>query len=118
MRKIITLLLLVFCFTSFSTKNAADRFEVYYDSKLVSKEAIQLATGKSIQVVNASNGKIYKVELAVVLGKRPCYQKTYLNEEAAKPISVDPFVGGACAGASSIMLTVNVSTIVVIPISQ
>ena len=121
MKNLVLLLIAALCFTSFtkttiSTTNKVDAFEVLYDSKPVPKEGVKLEAGKALQVINKTSGKIYKVEISVSLGKRPCYQKTYLNAEATKPISVNPFIGGACADASMLMLTVNVSTYINIPI--
>ncbi|WP_018345161.1 hypothetical protein [Cytophaga aurantiaca] len=109
--KNVIVLLIAFCFASFTSNTSTDTFEVLYDSKpVVLKEGIKLEAGKTLQVINKTSGKVYKVEIAVSLGKRPCYLKTYTNEEAMKPILVTPFVGGACADAKILMLTVNLST--------
>lgn len=116
MKFILMVLITSFCFTSFTTTKTVDTFEVLYDSKLIGKEGIKLEAGKSLQVVNKTSGKVYKVELSVVLGKRPCYQKTYLNEEAMKPILVTPFAGASCSDATMIMLAINVSTYINIPL--
>ena len=110
------ILLSSLCFFSFTTKNAVDTFEVIYDSKVVTKEGIKLESGKTLQVINKNGGKVYKLELAVSLGKRPCFLKTYVNEDAMKPIDVTPFAGGTCANAAILMLTVNLSTYINIPI--
>lgn len=117
MKKIIALLIAVICLTSFTTTNTVDKYEVLYDSKPIPKEGIKLDAGKSLQIVNKTASKIYKVELSVVLGKRPCYQKTY-QEDLMKPIPVSQFMISGCEQATSIFLTINLSTTVVIPILQ
>lgn len=117
MKNIFFLFLLVFTLYSFNTKNNADVIEVTYDSQPIDlKKGIKLQSGKMLQIINKSGGKIYKVEVLVSLGKRPCYETVYLKEDAAKPIAVSTFINGACADAKSIILVVNVSTTIVIPI--
>ena len=116
MKKLCLLFALPFFISSFTTTTMTDKFEVWYDSKLVGKEGIKLMNGKSLQVVNASGGKVYKLEVLVALPKRSCYQKTYENAEAAKPIPVAPLMSAACADASRITLTINMNTFVNIPL--
>lgn len=108
----------VFLLASFTADTQADKIEVLYDSKPIGKEGIKLVSGKNIQVINASGGKIYKVEAFVSLGKRPCYQKVYSNAEAASPIDVGAFMSAACADAAMLMLKVNFSTYITIPIQK
>lgn len=59
---------------------------------------------------------MYKVVLNAVLGKRTCYQKTFENEDAAKPVPVAPILAATCADATIISLTVNINKVVNIPI--
>jgi hypothetical protein len=118
MKIIVLLLITAFCFTSFSLKNTVDVIEVLYDSRTVGKKGIKLEAGKRLQVVNKTSGKVYKLEVTVSLGKRPCYQKTYLKQEAAQSIDVTPFMSAACADASILILTVNMSTYVTIPLMK
>ena len=108
-----------FALSSFTSGTSKDVIEVLYDSRPIDyKVGIKLEQGKELTIVNKSGGKIYKAEVFISLGRRPCYQKTYLNDEAAKPISVSPFMAGACAEATMIMLTVNLSEHINIPIRK
>ncbi len=116
MKQLMLFLSVFFLFTSFTARMSADNIEVLYDSKPIGKEGIKLENGKNIQVINNSGGKIYKVEVFMSMGKRPCYQHVYTNAEAAMPISVAPFMSAACADARTMMLKVNVSTYITIPI--
>ena len=119
MRTIVLILCAVVIFGSFTTRTNADVIEVLYDSKPIDyKKGIKLENGKELLIVNKSGGKIYKTEVIISLGKRPCYQVTYLKEDAAKPIPVSSFMTAACNDAKVIILTVNVSTIITIPIIQ
>lgn len=117
MKTLIVIFCLLISFCSFTSDTSKDTIEVLYDSKPIDyKGGIKLERGKELVIVNKSGGKIYKTELTISLGQRPCYQTNYVNEQAAKPIPVSSFMNAACANAKAIMLTVNVSTIFYIPI--
>jgi hypothetical protein len=108
----------IFLFVCITSGTGADKIEVLYDSKPIGKEGIKLISGKSIQVINASGGKVYKVEAYVSMGKRPCFQKTYSNSEAARPIDVVAFMSPGCADADALILKINLSTYITIPIKK
>lgn len=124
MKYILMLLISAFCFTSFTTKKTVDTYEVLhdtyevlYDSKPINfKEGIKLSNGKSLQIINQTSGKLTRVEVTVNFGKRLCYEKSYMYEEAKKPIFVNPFIGGACSDADRIVLFINNEIFITIPI--
>ncbi len=119
MKVFLLFLCTVFALSSFISDTNKDVIEVLYDSKPVDyKVGIKLEPGKELSIINKSGGKIYRTELIISLGRRPCYQTTYSNDEASKPIDVSSFMSGTCAEATMIMLTVNISEHINIPIKK